>query len=74
MAMEKMYVDFEDDDRAKPSKPSLFVGPEAFEKLKESEANATQEDIEKFKKREEEILDKKYAEYMEREGKRKMVD
>ena len=73
-ALEKIYIDFEDDDRSKPSRPSLFVGPEAFAKLKESEAKATQEDMEKFKEREKEILDIKYAEYMEREGKRKMVE
>jgi hypothetical protein len=73
-ALEMIFIDFEDDDRMKPIKPSIITGPAAFEKLKELEAKVTPEEKEQYQKKEEIILDKKYQEYLQDLRSRKIVD
>ena len=72
--LEKIHVNFEDDDRGKPVMPTLFAGSEVIGKLKEKESKATPEEREEFHKRREEILDRKYQEYMQELHSRKIVD
>jgi len=72
--LEMVHIDFTDDDRTKPRLPTVYVSPAQAEKVKEEEAKATLADKQQFKEKEEKILDKKYEEFMEREGKRKLVD
>lgn len=74
VALEMIAVDFEDDDRAKPVKPSLIAAPAAVEKLMEHEAKSTQAEKDAYLKKEEAILDKKYEEYLEDLKSRKIVD
>ena len=73
-ALDMIFIDFENDDRSKPIKPSIVAAPAAAEKLMKLEANTTPEEKEKYRKREEVILDKKYAEYMEDLKSRKIID
>lgn len=73
-ALEMIQVDFEDDDRTKPVKPSIVAGPEAVEKLMALEAQTTPEQKEEYRKREEAIMDKKYQEHLADLKSRKIVD
>ncbi|MBU1706002.1 hypothetical protein KKG19_04750 [Patescibacteria group bacterium] len=73
-ALEMMPIDFEDDDRLKPIKPSLVAAPAAVEKLMQIEASSTEEEKEEYRKKEEEIFDKKYAEYIKDIESRKIID
>lgn len=73
-ALEMMQIDFEDGLREKPQLPSLVIHPEALAKAQEQEAGMTEEEKKAFDEKEEHILDRKFQEYMEREGKRKIVD
>ena len=72
--LEMVFVDFEDDDRTKPVKPSIVAGMAAFEKLKELEAKVTPEEKKQYQKKEKVILDKKYEEYMQDLRSRKIID
>jgi len=72
--LEKVQVNFIDDDRSKPHNHTIVAHPNAIRQLLEEGKNQTQEEKLDFERRREVILDKKYEEYMEREGKRKLVD
>ncbi len=72
--LEKMSIDFEDDDRSKPSRPTIFAHPEAVEKLKEIEAKSTPEEKEAYQKKQEEIFDRKFAEHLKDLESRKIID
>lgn len=72
--LEAIWVDFEDDDRSKPIRPTIIAGPEAVEKLKEAEAKTTEEEKRSYQEREKIIMDKKYEEYMTDLRSRKIVD
>ena len=72
--LERMPVNFEDDDRNKPIKPILFAGPDTIEKLKDQVLHSTPEEREEYDRKEAEILDKKYEEYLEDLASRKIVD
>ena len=72
--LEKIKIDFEDDERAKPIKPSIFAGPDAIQKFKEQIEKSTQDEIEAYRQREDAILDKKYAEHLKDLESRKIVD
>jgi hypothetical protein len=74
LALETIAVDFEDDDREKPVRPTIVSGPGAAEQLKKIEGEQTEEDREKFRQREKEILDKKYEEHMTNVRSRRIVD
>lgn len=73
-ALEMIAVDFEDDDRAKPVKPSLIAHPDTVEKLMALDAKTTPEEKELRNKKEVAIMDKKYEQYMEDLHSRKIVD
>jgi hypothetical protein len=70
---EVMSMDF-DDVREKPILPTIFMHPDEYARLMREDASATEEEKRAYAKRREDILDKKFAEYAERESKRKLVD
>lgn len=74
IAMEMTHIDFENDDRNKPIKPAIIASPEAVEKLKQTHASSTPEELERFEKRQNEILDKKFQEHVDDLNSRKIVD
>lgn len=74
LALEMIFVQFEDDDRTKPIRPSIVAAPGAVDKLMELEAKSTPEEREGYLKREEAIFDKKYEEYIQDLNSRKIVD
>jgi len=71
--LEMMDIDF-DDARDKPQLPTIFIHPSQWEKIKEQDARMTEEERREFERNQKEILDRKYAQYVERESKRKLVD
>jgi hypothetical protein len=73
-ALEMITIDFEDDDREKPVRPSLVAAPAAVQKLMEQDAKATPEEKEEYKRREKEIFDKKYEEHLKDLASRKIID
>ena len=73
-ALEMIVVDFEDDDRLKPVMPTIVTGPGAFEKLKEQEEKATEEQKQEYKMKQEAIMDKKYQQHLADLASRKIVD
>lgn len=73
-ALEMISVDFENDDRSKPVMPTIVTAPGAFEKLKEHEAKATEEEKQEYKKKQEAIMDKKYQDHLADLESRKIVD
>lgn len=73
-ALEMVSIDFEDDDRNKPVKPSIIAAPAAAKKLIELEAKTTPEEKKEYQRREDEILDRKYKEYMSDLESRTIID
>lgn len=73
-ALEKVQIDFINDNRETPKLPTIVAHPTQIKKLFEQDAKQTPEEKEEYKKKEQQILDIKYKEYMEREGKRKLID
>lgn len=73
-ALEKIEIDFQDDSRDKPVLPTLVTGPELAEKAKNQMDNITLEEKELFDEKMKKILDKKYDNFLAREGKRKLVN
>jgi len=71
--LEMIKVDF-DDSRDKPILPVLVMHPNLAKKAMEQEAQMTEEEKREFEKKQKQILDKKYEEYLVRESKRKLVD
>ncbi len=67
-------IDFDDDDRSKPSLPFLVMHPTVAQKAMEEEKNLTEEEKKDFEEKQQKILDAKYKDYMEREDKRKLID
>ncbi len=67
-------IDFEDGLREKPQFPTMVLHPSQMEKLKKEEANETPERKQEIEARKNQILDKKYEEYLLRENNRKLVD
>jgi hypothetical protein len=72
--LENIWIDFEDDDRSKPVKPSIIASPEAVDQLKKIAAETTPEEKHRYEEKEKVILDKKYKEYMEDLKSRKIID
>lgn len=72
-SLEIMQVDF-DDVRDRPHLPSIVLHPETFRKLKERTDQMSAEELEAIERRRQEILDKKFEEYVSRENNRKLVD
>jgi hypothetical protein len=68
-----MQVDF-DDTRDRPHVPSIVLNPKTFEQLKEQTEKMSAEELAAIERRRQEILDKKYEEYVSRESNRKLVD
>jgi hypothetical protein len=73
-ALEMVSIDFEDDDRSKPIRPSLIASPVAVEELMKIDAETTPEEKEKYRKKEQAIMDKKYEEHMKDLESRKIID
>jgi len=74
IALEKIQIDFEDDDRSKPVMPTIVSGPGAFEKLKEHEAKATKAEKLEFEEKQKAIMDGKFKEHLANLASRKLVD
>ena len=74
IGLEKMRISFEDDDRTKPVKPTIFASPELINKLIQAESEATPEEKEAYRQKEEIIMNKKYEEYLKDLKSRKLVD
>lgn len=72
-ALEMISIDFEDDDRLKPVRPSIVAAPETVEKLMALEKETTPEQREIYRKKEELIMDRKYEEHMVDLNSRKIV-
>lgn len=72
-SLEMVQVDF-DDVRDRPHIPSIVLHPTTFEKLKEQADKMSTEELDAIERRRQEILDKKYEEYVSRENNRKLVD
>lgn len=73
-ALETVQIDFDEDARDKPNLPMLVLHPDAAVRALEQEAAMTEEERERFDRKQAEILDLKYHEYMEREARRRIVD
>ena len=71
--MERIQIDFEDDDRNKPIMPTIEP-PDVAEKLKEKEKNLTEEEKAEYQKKLDVILDKKHKEHLEDLESRKLTD
>ncbi|MEN9920729.1 MAG: hypothetical protein RL538_622 [Candidatus Parcubacteria bacterium] len=74
VALQMIVVDFEDDDRSKPVMPTIVTAPGGYEKLKEQEDRASEEEKKDYKARQEAILDKKFQEHLADLESRKIVD
>ena len=74
VALERLSIDFEDDDRLKAVKPSIVTAPAAYERLKVLDAKLTPEEREDLKRREEAIMDRKYEEHLRDLESRKIID
>ena len=72
-SLEVMRVDF-DDVRDRPHIPSIVLHPETFQKLQEQTDKMSAEELEAIERKMQQILDKKYEEYVSRENNRKLVD
>lgn len=71
--LERISVDF-DDDRSKPCLPTLVCHPSAFPEIERRWNQLTDAERATYERRREEILDRKYAEYVSRENARALVD
>jgi hypothetical protein len=73
-ALDRVSIDFENDDRLKPVLPSIVVHPILAEKLRAEEAAVTAEEKTLFEARQREILDRKFHDYMTDLESRKLID
>lgn len=71
---EKLKFTFENDDRQKPNKVSIFSSLEAYQKLADVMANMTEIEKEDYKRKEEKILNRKYEEYIRDILSRQLID
>lgn len=71
--LETVQVDFKD-SRDQPEMPTLWADPQSIDGLQRRIAAMTDEEKQDHLRRREEILDRKYAEYLSRENDRKLVD
>lgn len=72
-SLEVMQVDF-DDVRERPHIPQIVLHPNTFARLKEQTDKMSADELNAIERRREQILDKKYEEYVSRENSRKLVD
>lgn len=72
--LEMITVDFEDDDREKPRRPTIVAAPGAVDDLMRAEAARSEAEKLLYKEKEKAILDKKYEEHMADLESRKIVD
>lgn len=71
--LEKIQIDF-DDVRNKPALPTIIVHPTTAEKLRNEQKSMSFADKLSYEQKQEEILNRKYEEYVLRESNRKLVD
>lgn len=71
--LETVQVDF-NGSREHPKMPTLWADPQSIEGLQRRFAAMSDEERQDYLRRREEILDRKYAEYVSRENDRKLVD
>ena len=73
-ALEAVTIDFEDDDRTKPIMPSLMAAPSTIQRLQEMDAKVTPEKMSEYRKKEEEIINQKYEEYINDLNSRRIIE
>jgi hypothetical protein len=71
--LEKIHIEF-DDIRERPQLPTMVVNPVTGEKLRKEEEQMSPEEKEEHARKQSQILDRKYEEYVLRESNRKLVD
>lgn len=71
--LESMHIDF-DDYRNRPNLPTIITNKANYEAIKATDASMKDEERYEYKRRQDEILDRKYEEYVLRESNRKLVD
>src|SRR5216684_8194861 len=71
--LDKIQIDFEG-SRKRPVMPPLFADEETIKEFQRRFETLTPEQRYDLDRRQEEILDRKYVEYLSREGDRKLVD
>lgn len=71
--LDKVQIDFEG-TRERPMMPSLFANEQTIKEFQRRFDALTPEQRRDLDRRREEILDRKYVEYLSREGDRKLVD
>jgi len=71
--LEMLSVEF-DETRDAPRLPTLLLHPTTAQKLRKEEESMSEQDIHNYEQRQADILDRKYEEYVLREGNRKLVD
>lgn len=72
--LEMIDIDFADDDPQKPHLPTLVMHPDLAQKAKEQEESMTPEEKARFDEEMKKIIEKKYQDFMKREGGRKIID
>jgi len=72
-ALDKVLVDF-DGSRERPAMPTLFANQQTIKEFQRRFEALTPDQRYDLDRRRDEILDRKYAEYLSREGDRKLVD
>jgi hypothetical protein len=71
--LDKVQIDFEG-SRERPVMPTLFANPQTIKEFQRRFEALTPDQRHDLDRRREEILDRKYVEYLSREGDRKLVD
>lgn len=73
-ALDKISITFIDDDRTKPIMPTVMTSPDTVKRLVEEEERYTEEENNSFLKQRDQILDKKYSEFITDLKSRKLID
>lgn len=71
--LERVHIDF-DDSRDKPQMPTLVCHPSKAAELQQRWEALSPAERSEYERRKQEILDRKYAEYVSRENRRALVD
>lgn len=74
LMIEKIYIDFINDNRDTPSMPTIFAGPEMITQMKESFDKMTPEEKSKYDAKHKLVMDKKYEQFLSDLNCRKLTD
>jgi hypothetical protein len=71
--MDSVDIDF-DDTRDRPHMPTIVLHPNTLQRLQDEKQRMSEEQVRAFELKQQEILNRKYEEYVLRENNRKLVD